>query len=201
MTGLDCSSPLAVETYLAYEAAHLDQRPLFEYDGCRAVEREDSSLAHVLITSNLVGLLASVLRPLGYRMASVMLRLKTITSYRYPDVVAYCPPADFTDERPPSLRNPVLLVEVLSDTTAETDFTLKLKEYTSIPSVQEYWVVAQDTAVIYRYTRGTDAWMLHVHNGLEATITSEALGVSVPLADVYEGVDFSPPAPASAAAE
>lgn len=192
---IDTSALLPVKQYLTFEATTVDQRPIYEYDGSRAVEREDSSLAHMEITTNLIVTLLPQIRLRQWRAGGPTLRVRTNTSYRYPDIVAYCPPAQFTDERPPSLLNPMLLVEVLSETTANTDLSLKLKEYTSIESVREYWIAAQDAPVIYRYVRAPEAWMVHLYEGLDVAFTSEALELSIRLADVYEGVDFTPTPP------
>ncbi len=181
-----------LDEYLALEAAAVGQKPNLEYDGNDIVLMAGASEAHFKIVANLGDVLRPQFRPRGCTSGGSDLRVKTETTYRYPDYLAYCPPAHFTNDRPPSLLNPLLLVEVLSETTTETDFTLKLQEYTSVESVQEYWIVGVSRPVVYRYVRAPEAWLLYVHDGLEGAFESAALAISVKLADVYDGVDFAP---------
>lgn len=77
--------------------------------------------------------------------------------FYYPDVMVVCEPVD-----PNSLfqTQPVLLVEVLSDSTESKDRLEKLVAYQSIPSVKEYVLVSQDKVSIDIYRRYEDAWRL-----------------------------------------
>lgn len=184
-----------LDEYLVLEATSVGQKPKMEYDGNDIVMMSGVTERHFLIASNLLQHLGPQFRKRGCRAGNADLRVNVGRSYRYPDLVAYCPPGDFSDEKPPALRNPILLVEVLSDTTAQTDLEAKLREYTSIPSLLEYWIVAQDAPALHRYARAADGWIVHLYEGLEVAFTSEPLGIAADLATIFEDVDFRATAP------
>lgn len=115
-------------------------------------------------------------------------------NYAYPDVSVACGEPQYADERPASLLNPVLLVEVVSDSTAEMDRRTKLEAYTQIESLQAYWIVEQDEPLITHYERRGDTWTVHFTRGLEATLHSAAFDLAVPMADLYDQVPLEPEA-------
>ena len=61
----------------------------------------------------------------------------------YPDVVVAC---GEIPERQPSSRLPVVVVEVLSESTAARDHGAKRWAYQTIPSLQHYLLIDQDEA-------------------------------------------------------
>ena len=108
----------------------------------------------------------------------------------------HCGAGTFSDDQPPLLLNPELLVEVVSASTSEADRVDKLTEYTEIESVQEYWICEQERALVTRYVRGEAGWLVHFASGLDGVIRSERFGVEIPLTDVYALVEWPvPPAP------
>ena len=109
-------------------------------------------------------------------------------NYVYPDVSLACDPK-FDGVR---LTNPILLVEVLSDSTARKDTHHKVAAYFTIPSVQEYWVFAQDMAQVIQYYRSNEGISLLTTTGRQQQIAAitpalRALGLDQPiqLEDVY----------------
>ena len=94
----------------------------------------------------------------------------------YPDIMAAC--GENTDDK--YVRtNPVLIVEVLSDSTERTDLKEKFDNYTSIPSLLEYVVVAQDVPLVRLWRRRT-SWERETYRAGEIfRLESVALDVSV----------------------
>ena len=78
-----------------------------------------ASLQHVTIVTNVNVGLATQLNGRPYISFATDLRVKVAESglITYPDVIVACPPLDFADEKPDTLLNPRVLVEVLSDST------------------------------------------------------------------------------------
>lgn len=106
----------------------------------------------------------------------------------YPDLSVVCGRVVMDPEDDHSLVNPVVLVEVLSPTTARYDRTEKFDHYKQIPSLQEYVLVAQDRVRVLRWRRlPTGGWY---YDELEAGQTLEltSLGVSLSVDAIYEGV-------------
>ena len=112
--------------------------------------------------------------------------------YAYPDIVVVCGEPQFLDDVPDTLINPLVLIEILSDSTEGYDRGEKFKNYRSIDSVREYVLVTQDRPAIEKYIRHGDGfWMLSDATGLDATITLESIDCTLKLADVYDKVKFS----------
>jgi len=111
--------------------------------------------------------------------------------YTYPDIVILCGPGEFDPIDPETLTNPSVIIEVLSPSTEKYDRGQKFRNYQQIASLQEYVLVAQDEPVIDRYIRQPDgAWGLISFVGLTETLAFISIAASVPLADIYAGVDF-----------
>ena len=150
-----------------------------------------ASLVHNQLVSNLGRELGSRLLERGCPVLTSDLRVRAGVRYYYPDVVALCEkPTIEADVRPDTLTNPLVLVEVASSSTSKADRGKKLQTYALIESLQEYWMVEQDEAVVTHATRHGDGWHVRFVRGLEATLESQALDVALPMADVYALVDF-----------
>jgi Uma2 family endonuclease len=115
--------------------------------------------------------------------------------FTYPDIVAYCGQPELLDAELDTLLNPVLIVEVLSESTAAYDRGKKFEHYQAIPTLAEYVLVAQDRPwceVFLRQPGGS--WRYTPVEGLGAVLALDSVGVQVPLAEIYSGVDFDPEA-------
>jgi len=86
----------------------------------------------------------------------------------------------------------LLLVEILSPSTANDDFGDKQREYLALSSLQAYLIVAQDKVCAWIWVRGEDGFPQKpdVIETLDATITIDALGLSLPMTDIYARVKF-----------
>ena len=112
----------------------------------------------------------------------------------FPDVVVVCGEAVYEGDRTDVLLNPVVLVEVLSESTANYDRTTKLRHYHQIPSLREYLMVDQDEPAVDRYARQADGtWTYSFVTGLDAELAFAAVAARVKLADLYAGVTFPAP--------
>lgn len=121
--------------------------------------------------------------------------------YTYPDVVVFCGQPVFEDDVHYSATNPLVLAEVLSDSTERYDRGVKFGHYRRLPSVEEYLLLAQDRISVERYRRQSTAdggaWILTAVTDPAGAVEIESLGISVPVAEIYADVDF-PPAAAQA---
>lgn len=160
-----------------------------------------ASPAHNDIKENLSGELFTRLRGSGCRTSSSDQRVRAGTAggYYYPDLVITCGERRYDPDDANTLVNPTVIIEVLSPGTASYDRGGKFEEYQRIASLREYVVVAQDEPRAERWVREAGgAWRPEAPAvGLDAALTLAAVGVSVPLADIYAGVTF-PPGPAGA---
>ncbi|GAB5519981.1 MAG: hypothetical protein RhofKO_22320 [Rhodothermales bacterium] len=73
-------------------------------------------------------------------VADLRVRLSDLR-YVYPDSIGVCDPPKYTNEKPPSLLNPTLIIEVISPSTGDRDRSEKLEAYTQLESVQANWII------------------------------------------------------------
>lgn len=181
-----------LDDYLAYEAGHIGQKPNYEWDGRQPIAMAGASERHYLTAINLQDVLSPQFRK--RRCRSVLSDARVATEggdrYRYPDLVAYCLPGSFSETVPPSLLNPILLVEVLSESTARTDAIKKLHEYAVIPGLLEYWIIDPDERSLTRFLFGSDVPKFQTYVGTDASFMSDALQVSITLSDLFADLDF-----------
>jgi Uma2 family endonuclease len=119
----------------------------------------------------------------------VRLRLPTQIRFYYPDASVSCrpnPPNDsFQDE-------PKAIFEVLARRTRRVDEGEKKDAYFTIPSLDVYVLVEQETARIIVYRRTEHGFVQELHEGIEAILPLPELAIELPLAEIYEGVEFMP---------
>ena len=91
-------------------------------------------------------------------------------------------------------ENPVLLVEVLSPTSADFDRGTKFEQYKSIPDFSEYLLIAQDRPHLAQRTRRNhNTWNETVFDSLDAAVSLAVAGIDLAMREVYEGITFDQP--------
>jgi Uma2 family endonuclease len=148
---------------------------------------------HNLIAVNATASLVQQLRGSPCRVYSSDQRLVTGDGlYTYPDLSVACDPK-FAEASRRTLLNPVLIVEVLSESTETYDRTGKFKSYWSIQSFQEYVLISSTRMEADLYTRQPGGrWLMSSANKPEDTIELVSCGCKLKLADLYEKVEFPP---------
>jgi Uma2 family endonuclease len=110
----------------------------------------------------------------------------------YPDIFVTCDKADLATDR--IFTAPKLVVEVLSPATQAYDRSQKFALYRRMPSLHQYILVDPDTRRVEGFSRqADDQWVLHDMSD-EGVLLAPSLGLSVPLADVFAGIDPLPEA-------
>ncbi|MBL8238844.1 MAG: Uma2 family endonuclease [Bryobacterales bacterium] len=109
--------------------------------------------------------------------------------YTYPDLTVICRPVETVPGRKRVVTNPVFVAEVLSPATGGIDRGAKLREYRASPSVQQYGLVSLEEAwvEIHRCDE-TGFWRITEVTGLTGVCVLSAIGCSVSMAAIYEGV-------------
>ncbi|MBI1764721.1 MAG: Uma2 family endonuclease [Acidobacteria bacterium] len=153
------------------------------------------SLEHNTISANVIRSLGNKLEGTACRVLSSDMRLKVPLAlpYRYPDATVVCgEPVIEKLQGQPMLLNPVLIVEVLSDSTEAYDLGKKFTAYQSIESFREYLLIAQDRPHVIQYVQQEGGkWLRSEHHGLDAVLELEALDFSLPLNEIYQRVTFA----------
>ncbi len=172
------------EEYLALER-HAEFRS--EYiNGCIIAMSPGASRPHNLIVSALVRHLEEQLEKGPCEVYSTSQRVKVSASgdYLFPDVAVSCDP-EFEDRTSDNLLNPVLIIEVLSDSTEGYDRRKKFDLYRRIESLREYVLVSQDEALVERHVRQGDFWHFSSVDGLDASLPVASLGLEIPMERIY----------------
>ena len=131
-----------VEEYLAGERQTLDKH---EYINGEIVGMAGATRFHNLIGTNAVIALGVQLRGRRCEIYASDMRVRMRGArYGYPDVVVVCGEPQFADNEFDVLLNPVVVVEVLSDSTRFRDKTEKLETYLAMESVRECLLIEQN---------------------------------------------------------
>jgi Uma2 family endonuclease len=180
--------PMTIEGFLAWEAA---QELRWEFDGFEPVAMTGGTAGHSAIERNLVAALAPRLRGKPCQVYTSNLKISVAGSIRYPDALVVCTPVPHNAT---VVSDPVVVFEVLSPSTASIDHVVKNQEYRDTPSIQRYVMLEQDVIGATVFARVGDDWVGHVL-GAEAVLAMPEIGIDVPLAEFYEGVEFAAPEP------
>ncbi len=87
--------------------------------------------------------------------------------------------------------NPVLIAEVLSDSTKAHDRAEKFEAYRTIATVQEYLLIDQDKLPLEQYVKqSANQWLFTEYNDREAKVSLSTIGVTISLSELYENVEF-----------
>jgi len=144
-----------------------------EYRDGEIIPIPGGTLKHSRIGQNILTYLTSVLRDTQFEPINSDLRL-WIPQYRrgiYPDVMIFEGEPQLNGDRLDEVLNPILIVEVLSSSTADYDRKNKFRMHRSINSFSEYLLVEQDEPFVERYSKQTQGWLLSDFNGLERSIS------------------------------
>src|SRR5262249_18269538 len=143
---------------------------------------------------NVLATLKSQLQGRNCRPMSSDIRLKVPAAppFRYADVTVACGKLEFEEiSGLKVLTNPILLVEVLSNTTERFDRTSKFTLYQSILSFKEYLLIAQDKPCITQFVKQTDgSWKPNEVTGLDISLNLPTIDSKLTLSDVYQGIEF-----------
>jgi Uma2 family endonuclease len=144
---------------------------------------------HAIIGTNVSSILKGSLRGRRCRVYSPDIYFYlSETHYVHPDVTVSCNEQDRID--PDGIRNPCLVIEVLSPGTEAHDRGKKFAWYRACPSIQEYMLVASEYVEIQIYQREKNGlWLLKTF-GAQETVELTRLGISFPVAAAYEDTFF-----------
>ena len=176
---------MTVEEYFAFEEASETRH---EYWDGYIVDMSGGSYNHNFLTAEVAGVLRDKLRKSGGNCRVFVTGLRVETSlnnnYFYPDVLVHCGPPELTQKQQ-ALKNPALVVEILSPSTRGYDKGYKLKQYKSIPGLQYILFIEQDVMDATLLTREGEQWHVGFFVGKNQIIDLSAIGLQLTLAELY----------------
>jgi len=182
---------ISPEEYLALEREALDKHEYFDGE---IFDMAGTSEEHANISSNINVSLHFQLkkRPCKSYQSDLRVHIPKTGLYTYPDVLVVCgKPQLLEDAYLDIILNPILIVEVLSPSTADYDKGAKFDHYRTIDSLKEYVLVWQDKKRVARYTKQTDgSWTLNDFIGEDAEVDLSSIDCRLSIEDIYDKVDF-----------
>jgi len=177
--------PMDKDTFLAWAQGREGRFELVER---RVVMMVGGSKTHALIASQLMRALWARIDVTKWVVLGSDLAVDVgPDSLRYPHAIVDC----IGGQRAVVATAPVLIAEVLSPSSATLDLGDKAAEYLRLPSLATYLVLSQDEIKAWVYLKGSEQ---HAGpepiRGAEATIRVPALGIELPLAEIYRGIEF-----------
>ncbi|MBI5653021.1 MAG: Uma2 family endonuclease [Chloroflexi bacterium] len=148
----------------------------------------DHSLVAVSLTVELGQQLKG--KPCRLYNSDMRLYIKQGGLFTYPDIMVVCGKIEFMANRKDTLANPLLIVEVLSDSTRAYDRGEKFNFYKTLPTLQEYILVECETARVERYQRAGEKWTVETYEGLDAIVPLESIDCQVVLKMIYDKVSW-----------
>jgi Uma2 family endonuclease len=152
-----------------------------------------ASEAHNQITTNILTEINLQFKKRPCKVYNNNMRVKVNLAglYTYPDVVAVCDKPRFDDEQKDTLLNPIVIIEVLSDSTADYDRGTKFELYRKLESLVEYVLVAQDKCHIEHHVRqANNQWLLSETSDLQETIELSSIQCHLALSEVYDKIEI-----------
>ena len=152
--------------------------------GGLVVARVGGTANHARIKGNLYSAIRSALS--GLASCEVFVEGPKVIAgdnLTYPDLVVTCAPVAGKDDVVP---DPVIVIEVMSRSTADYDRSGKWLGYQQLATLDQYILVSQEEARIEAYLRREHSWDYGVLTGLDGVLDLRAIKAVVPIAEIYE---------------
>lgn len=149
--------------------------------------------AHSLIGTNFTGELRSALLDKDCFVfgSDLKVRVDVADAVVYPDGMVICGEREYHEGRTDIVKNPQVVIEVLSKGTGGWDRGGKFRNYQSLSSLKEYVLVEQEVAQVDVFRLNSEGfWVLEGYEGLGSQIEIRSLGVQISVERIYHGVTF-----------
>ncbi len=166
-----------------------------EFHNGKIITMPGGKAKHSEIATNFSHAIKLVIKPLPIKFrvynSDLKVYIESADKAVYPDALVICEQPNYWQDREDLIVNPLLIVEVLSKSTRRYDRGDKFMLYQTLPSFKEYVLVEQKTPYVEAWFRERPAtWNKVVEDQLSAAIVLRSLGVSIPLSDIYENIEF-----------
>ncbi len=189
---------LTDQRFTLEEYLRLEQKADYksEYLNGRVYATPGADESHVTIANNLIIDIGS-----GFRArrrdcrifgSDMRVMIEATGLLTYPDISVACSNIRYvTNMRADTLLNPMLLVEILSDSTQRYDRGRKFDHYRQILTLQEYVLVSQYKQQVEFYTRegeSGDAWKLRIFTHKDDLVPLQSIDAVLTMKKIYAKV-------------
>jgi Uma2 family endonuclease len=187
------SAPTEPEAFLRWAEQRRREDGRFELSRGRVTcTMVFASSLHSLVIWNIAVELGRLLDRDRFGVGISDFAVRTPYGIRSPDIVV----EHAREQTARSTTTPIFIVEVLSPSTADVDFTQKAQEYTAIETLQTYLICAHDGPRAWVWARqGDDAWPLQPMEmaGRDGSLAPAGLGIELAMAAIFRGIPDIPP--------
>ena len=121
----------------------------------------------------------------------VKVRIEAVDLFTYPDILIVYGAPQFYKHRDDTVLNPVLIAEVLSESTKSYDRGDKFYFYRQIPSLKHYLLIDQYSPHVEYFRLGDDGhWILSEFSDLSDRLEISEPDFSLTLKEIYQAVSF-----------
>jgi Uma2 family endonuclease len=180
----------AKEEYFDLEESSQEK---FEFENGEVFAMSGGSLPHNLIANNMNRRLLEALDEKDCIAVGSDMRtaIDAAQSYVYPDAQVICGKVEYAEGRNDIVKNPVMIVEVLSESTESYDRGKKSKKYQTLTSFKEYVLISLTEPLIETFVRqDANHWLYTLTEGMEATLYLASINATISLSDIYRKVEF-----------
>lgn len=112
--------------------------------------------------------------------------IKAKNAFVYPDASVVCGKIEETADGN-GFCNPIVIIEVLSKSTAGYDRGEKFNLYRKLPSLREYVLIEQEKALVEVFSKqeNADLWKISTYEGLDASVSLESVELEIPMTQIY----------------
>jgi Uma2 family endonuclease len=176
---------MSVEAYIAFEER---AEVRHEYIDGQLIPTPGTTTYHNLICQNIMIALRALLKGTSCKvfMENVKAQIASKKDYTYPDIQITCDERDL-DQRY-IIEHPSVIFEVSSPATKVYDKTDKFIRFRKIQSLRHYIVVNSERVDVEIYSKTVNEWTSESFTSLDAVLELEAVGVKLPLKDIYADV-------------
>ena len=161
----------------------------YEYHGGEVFAMAGGDPVHGAIAGNLIRLIGNGIQSKDCMLftSDVKYYIPSIDKSLYPDVSVVCGDPERSEQDVRALTNPILLIEVLSDSNASYDRGAKFHYYSELPSLREYILVEQhEQKVETRYRSSpNERWQMEWFSGEGAEVHLRSLDLTLPMTELY----------------
>lgn len=150
------------------------------------VAMSGGSIEHGRIIARLAAMMDRALEgsPCIVLPSDLRVRIRAADRATYPDLFVVCDEVERDPDDDHAVVNPTVIVEVLSDSTQDSDRGEKNAAYRRLKSLREYVLVSQRERRVEVYRREGRRWLLDEYRAGE-TVTLEALGITLAVDEIY----------------
>ena len=181
------NNPYTFAEYLAIDA---ESENRYEYDNGIVWDMAGTSTAHNIIVGNLAFIFRLALKnqQRNCRIFSENIRLEVIPEkvYYYPDLIFTCDKEDM--EASLTLKNPSLVIEVISESSFFMDLSLKMEKYMQMESLKYYLAIDQKECRVRCLEKINDKWIYSIYREMNEIILLPQIEMQLKVSEIYENI-------------